>query len=286
MKNHLITYNANNLLSDSQRELIQKGDVLLHDLQNENTATNVLSKIRNYPIGKIQRQIEICATDKNLESVSITTFIEQNWQILYSIVVNLIEQKNASTNEAYFLDKMQQLNLNYLIKNRSLQILYPEKYVDYLKLVQKSTNAFHADLMDFISEQSSCCEAINNYFKALNDNLENEAKIDLINFQKDIHSTTSEIGKFPTNIFLDYEAFTIFEKSVKQAITKDDIGFLFRYYSENCKPPKIVAKETAFRNWYNEDKKYTIELNSPIKTYNQINGKDKKIRMIPVEYQQ
>ena len=81
---------------------------------------------------------------------------------------------------------------------------------------------------------------------------------------------------FPTHIFKDYNAYEFFQKLALQATNQEEIGFYFRQMSEKETPKLILAKETAFRTWFNEESGNKIELKNPIKTLDRIKGVSKK----------
>ena len=71
-------------------------------------------------------------------------------------------------------------------------------------------------------------------------------------------------------------AYDLFQKLASKATNQEEIGFYFRQMSEKETPKLIVAKETAFRTWFNEESGNKIELKNPIKTWDRIKGQPQK----------
>ena len=189
------------------------------------------------------------------------------------------------------------LNVAYFMKNEALQILNPNKYSDYVELVRKGISAFYYDLKAFVDSESEYFKLIEKYFLKIVSKMEalelqcNQqqvsytlltAPIETTAVNNPIETTTVEITSvemtpietthLPTHIFKNVQAFNFFCVLAKGASNQEEIGFYYRQMSEKENPKQIVAKETVFRTWFNEESKQQIELKNPIKTFDRIKG--------------
>lgn len=101
-------------------------------------------------------------------------------------------------------------------------------------------------------------------------------------YQKDPNNTNSKQHKnkkqpteYPKNIFNKAEDYEFFRCLIKHATLKNQISFIYRMMAEIESPPKIVVKDTPFRDWYNKQNEFPIKLNQCTITFNNAKNDDR-----------
>lgn len=238
---------------------------------------DMLFKIKTYPIKSITNQLKKEAEEQGIENTKIKTFVNE----LTSSLVNLVLQYTIEFEE-YVIDQlcekeMNRIGMDFFTDNIALKLINQHKYERYITLLYKGIKAFYYDFKAFANTDSPYFQLIETFFKKLILKIEklvcsNDSEITTITKQKTKNNTTT----FPTHIFKDYSAYELFQKLVSHAKNQEEIGFYFRQMSEKEIPRLIIAKETTFRTWFNEESGNKIELKNPIKTYDRIKGQTQK----------
>lgn len=228
----------------------------------------MMDKIKSYPLKSITNQIKIEALEKGIDEKNITKFIKKVNKSVINIATKFSMDVEEKAIEKIYENELEKINTDYLFHNRSLQILNPNKYKFYRELIKKALLAYRQDFKAFINKENICSKAIEKLFAKLMD------KMEILDQQYNAQITTANQTpfvenksiNFPTHIFKNQEAFQFFTEYANKTTKSEDIGFAFRQMSEKESPQLIVAKETVFRNWFNEDSVHELELNSAIKT--------------------
>lgn len=238
---------------------------------------DMLFKIKTYPIKSITNQLKKEAEEQGIENTKIKTFVNE----LTSSLVNLVLQYTIEFEE-YVIDQlcekeMNRIGMDFFTDNIALKLINQHKYERYITLLYKGIKAFYYDFKAFANTDSPYFQLIETFFKKLILKIEklvysNDSEITTITKQKTKNNTTT----FPTHIFKDYSAYELFQKLVSHAKNQEEIGYYFRQMSEKEIPRLIIAKETTFRTWFNEESGNKIELKNPIKTYDRIKGQTQK----------
>ena len=87
-------------------------------------------------------------------------------------------------------------------------------------------------------------------------------------------SNPDESQNFPTHIFRNKEAYTLFHTMATKMEKHAQLSFLFRYMSEKENPPLIVCRYAVFRNWFNQQD-YLIELETITKRRSDATNNDR-----------
>lgn len=238
---------------------------------------DMLFKIKTYPIKSISNQLKKEAEEQGIENSKIKTFVKE----ISNSIVNLVLEYTIQFEE-YVVDQlcqkeMNRIGMDFFTENIALKLINHQKYERYLALLYKGIKAFYYDFKAFANTDSPYFQLIETFFKKIILKIEelvcksssNNTSIDNQHIKKD---TTN----FPTHIFKDYNAYEFFQKLALKATNQEEIGFYFRQMSEKETPKLIIAKETAFRTWFNEESNHSIELKNPIKTFDRIKGVSKK----------
>ena len=241
--------------------------------------------IMQYPERKIINQMKSYAKNQKVESTTITKLIQRIKTSMLNIVMEHITEHDEKLLNQLMERELEHLKLNYYLKNESLRILTPHKYKNFLQIVHKGIQAFYADFRNYPLLENPYLEIINNHFDRILLKIESLSTKYLIEFEKITHADETPLLSFPNHIFKNYEAFMHYKSSEKKATTPEDIGFLFRHFSEKSYPPQIITTETVFRAWHNNQLNSNIKLKAPIKTYASIGAKEKKILMLPTTTQ-
>lgn len=238
---------------------------------------DMLFKIKTYPIKSITNQLKKEADAQGIENTKIKTFIKE----LSNSIVNLVLEYTIEFEE-YVIDQlcekeMNRIGMDFFTDNIALKLINNQKHERYTTLLYKGIKAFYYDFKAFVNTDSPYFQLIETFFKKLILKIEklvcsNDSEITTITKQKTKKNTTT----FPTHIFKDYSAYELFQKLASHAKNQEEIGFYFRQMSEKETPRLIIAKETTFRTWFNEESGNKIELKNPIKTYDRIKGQTQK----------
>lgn len=238
---------------------------------------DMLFKIKTYPIKSITNQLKKEAEEQGIENTKIKTLVKE---LSYSIV-NLVLEYTIQFEE-YIVDQLcekeiNRIGMDFFTENVALKLINHQKYERYLALLYKGIKAFYYDFKAFANTDSPYFQLIETFFKKIILKIEelvcksssNNTSIDNQHIKKD---TTN----FPAHIFKDYYAYEFFQKLALKATNQEEIGFYFRQMSEKETPKLIIAKETAFRTWFNEESNHILDLKNPIKTFDRIKGVSKK----------
>lgn len=238
---------------------------------------DMLFKIKTYPIKSITNQLKKEAEAQGIENTKIKTFIKE----LSNSIVNLVLEYTIEFEE-YVIDQlcekeMNRIRMDFFTDNIALKLINQHKHERYTTLLYKGIKAFYYDFKAFANTDSPYFQLIETFFKKLILKIEklvcsNDSENTTITKQKTKNNTTT----FPTHIFKDYSAYELFQKLALHAKNQEEIGFYFRQMSEKETPRLIIAKETTFRTWFNEESANKIELKNPIKTYDRIKGQTQK----------
>ena len=238
---------------------------------------DMLFKIKTYPIKSITNQLKKEAEAQGIENTKIKTFIKE----LSNSIVNLVLEYTIEFEE-YVIDQlcekeMNRIGMDFFTDNIALKLINNQKHERYKTLLYKGIKAFYYDFKAFVNTDSPYFQLLETFFKKLILKIEklvdsNDSGNTPITKQK----TRNNTNIFPTHIFKDYDAYDLFQKLASKATNQEEIGFYFRQMSEKETPKLIVAKETAFRTWFNEESGNKIELKNPIKTWDRIKGQPQK----------
>jgi hypothetical protein len=255
-------------------------DFIFDPSQRSDDLTRLVNSVIHYPMEKITSQVKQLSKKQELEYKTIIRLLKNTKSSLLNIVFQYLTTFDELILEELYNREIEKLELNYLLKNQSLQILNPKKYKSFLQMINTGVMAFYFDLKSHTNLESPHFNIINKYFDTLLLKIKTLSQKYLIEFEKGQDTIACNPFLYPSHIFANLEAFQQFKESENKAHTAEDIGFLFRHFSEKSKPVRIVAKETPFRKWYNEQTNDTIKLNTPIKTWDNIKGQHKKGQMI------
>ncbi len=238
---------------------------------------DMLFKIKTYPIKSITNQLKKEAEEQGIENTKIKTFVNE----LSNSIVNLVLEYTIKFEE-YAIDQLcdkeiNRMGLDFYTENIALKFINQQKHERYLTLLYKGIKAFCSDFKVFTNINSPYLELIDAFFNKLILKIERlvcskDSETILIINQK-IKSNTIT---FPTHIFKDYSAYQLFQKAASYTKNQEEIGFYFRQMSEKENPKLIIAKETVFRNWFNQESGHEMELKNPIKTFDRIKGIQQK----------
>lgn len=237
----------------------------------------MLFKIKTYPIKSITNQLKIEAEEQGIENTKIKTFIKE----ITNSVVNLVAEYTIDFEEfiidQFYEREIVRMRTDLLLDNHPLRLINQHKYEGYLMLLCKGIKAFFQDFKLFVNTDSPYFQLIETFFKKLILKIEklvceSSSKANSVENQH----LKKDTANFPTHIFKDYDAYELFQKLASKATNQEEIGFYFRQMSEKETPKLIVAKETAFRTWFNEESGNKIELKNPIKTWDRIKGQPQK----------
>lgn len=276
-------------LSGISHEFEKHTSNTLHHLQNHlfepeqrnQDLKRLIKAVHNYPLDKVNRQIKQVSKKQELDHKTIIRLIKNTKKSLLKIVFKHVATFEELILEQLYGEELETLQLEYTIQNKSFQILNPSKYKSYLELINNSIIAFYTDFSIYGELKNPYFKIIEKFFDTLLLKTESLATKHLLEFEKIQKESTKSLFSFPTHIFANLEAYQYFKESEDKASTAEDIGFLFRVFSEKATTPLIIAKETAFRNWYNAKTSSKIKLNKAIKTFDRIGGKNNKAHMIP-----
>lgn len=230
-----------------------------------------------YPLHSIGEQLRINLEEYKIAPHAILELVFNLKQMLLNIIIQHI----ISYDEIIFNElcerEIVKINVSYFVRNTGLLLLRPEKYLHYLTVVRQGITAFYKDFQCYALLDRKCCTLVDRFF----DFVLNKIEIICVEcrkcFEKVDDNTVQKLEKFPSHIFINYEAFKTFKEINSRATNVEEIGFLFRQMSEKEKPATIIAKETVFRKWYNESNEKCFNLKNPIKTYARIGAKDSKV---------
>lgn len=242
-----------------------------------NDFNEMMFNIQTYSIKNIKKQLHQYAKREQIEAHLANEFINEIANAMKNLVI-----KYVITFDEFVLEKLCEkevinLNMEYFIKNKALQIINPHKYAGYLKLVYIGIKAFYHDFKFFVNSESEYFRYIEKFFLKIISKMEAlETQYDMTEGKYNEEALPLKTESFPTHIFKNKQAFDFFCTLATHAKNQEEIGFYFRQMSEKENPKQIVAKETVFRAWFNEESKQPLELKNPIKTLDRIKGISQK----------
>ena len=243
----------------------------------------VVQEVEEYPIEKISVSLEQMLQNQNIEAYSVKSFLKKFKKALINIMIKHYMSHEQVAFDLIIEQELKILKVDYVINNKALQFLDPQKYKQYISSLNKGFNALYHDMKAFTDFSNPFFAAADKLFQNIIAKLNQAAGID--NPEQEAPRTTiteTESKNYPTHIFRKYEDFQLFNSMMQNSPKADEIGFIFRTMSETENPPAIVVKETAFRKWFNEESGYKMELNNPIKTLSRIkdlSGKQLKYKL-------
>lgn len=228
----------------------------------------MMDKIKNYPLKRINNQIKIEAKEKGVDEKKIRKFLKEVNKAVIKIVFTFSKNFEEETLDKLIEQELQKINTQYYLDNPGLQFLNPDKYKQYKTLIKNAILAYCHDFKAYVKKESSCYKVIEQFFSKLMDKIELlDQQYNQVLSEKSINPSNEKKSiPFPTHIFKNQEAFLMFTEYAEAADKPEDIGFAFRQMSEVEVPQLIMAKETVFRQWFNGKSGHQLELNSPIKT--------------------
>lgn len=231
----------------------------------------VVQEVEEYPIEKVSDSLEQMLRKQEIESHSVKSFLKKFKKALINIMI-----KHYFTHEQVAFDllieqELKILKIDYVINNKALQFLDPQKYKQYISSLNKGFNALYHDMKAFTDFSNPFFAAADKLFQNIIAKLNQAAGIESINDSTSQSQTVKySNNNYPSHIFRRYEDFQLFDTLMQTNPKAEEIGFIFRTMSEEETPKKIVVRETVFRNWFNEESGYKMELKNPIKTLDRI----------------
>ncbi|RAR73699.1 hypothetical protein [Flavobacterium aciduliphilum] len=243
----------------------------------------VVQEVEEYPIEKISVSLEQILQTQNIEAHSVKSFLKKFKKALIKLMIHHYMYHEETAFELLLEHELKTLKVDYLIENKALQILEPHKYNQYINSLNRGFNALYHDMKAYTDFSNPFFEAADKLFQNIMAKLNQAAGID--NPEIEAPKTTiteTESKNYPTHIFRTHRDFQLFDVLMQHNPKADEIGYIFRTMSEIENPSAIVVKETAFRNWFNQESGYKMELNNPIKTLPRIkdlSGKQIKYKL-------
>lgn len=238
-----------------------------------------LKEVEEYPIEKISDALEQMFQKENIEFFSVKSFLKKFKKALTNLMIHHYMNHEEAAFDMLLEHELKTLKVEYLIENKALQYLEPQKYQQYINCLNRGFNALYQDMKSYTDFSHPFFASAEKLFQNIIEKLEQAAGSDnAVLISPIIPKIESQTITYPSFIFRNSEDFQLFDTLVKEHQTADEIGFVYRMMSETENPPTIVVKETAFRNWFNEKSGYAKELNNPIKTLSRIkdqSGKEK-----------
>ena len=238
---------------------------------------DMLFKIKTYPIKSITNQLKKEAEEQGIENSKIKTLVKK----INNSIVNLVLEYTIQFEE-YLIDQLceneiDRMGIDFFTENIALKLINQQKHERYIALLYKGIKAFYYDFKAFANTDSLYFQLIETFFKKIILKIEElVCKSSSENTSIDNQHIKKDTTSFPMHVFKDYNAYEFFQKLALRATNQEEIGFYFRQMSEKENPKLIIAKETAFRTWFNEESGNKIELKNPIKTLDRIKGVSKK----------
>jgi hypothetical protein len=227
-----------------------------------------LKEVEEYPIEKISDALEQMFQKENIESFSIKSFLKKFKKALTNLMIHHYMNHEEAAFDLLLEHELKTLKVEYLIENKALQYLEPQKYQQYINCLNRGFNALYQDIKSYTDFSHPFFASAEKLFQNIIEKLEQAAGTDnAVLISPIIPKIESQTITFPSFIFRNSEDFQLFDALMQSNPSADEIGFLYRMMSETENLPTIVVKETAFRKWFNEKSGYAKELNNPIKPY-------------------
>lgn len=228
----------------------------------------MMDKIKSYPLKSITNQIKKEAKQKGVDDKKIKKFLKEVNRAVINVVITFSKDFEEQAIQKICKNELEKINVDYFLQNPGLQILDTNKYKIYKELIKRAFLAYSQDFKAYINKENTCFKVIEKLFAMLMD------KMEIIDQQyNSIATATTQTpainknkGEYPTHIFKNWNAFQLFTEYANCTTKSEDIGFAFRQMSEKESLQLIVAKETVFRDWFNNNSSHELELKSPIKT--------------------
>lgn len=241
------------------------------------TLSKTLKKIKKYPLKNIKAFLLKEAQEQGVEPKIIKKLIKKMGKAIIRLVVQYMLKLENQVLSSLCQKEFDSQRFEYWINQVGWKCINPEKHSKWLELVRIGMTAFYQDWVTFFKEDETLLRITEPFFDLVEKHINTLIKKEQIN---KITSSKQEIQtkeiSFPTYIFKDNRSYLFFTYLMKEARTQDDVGYAFRMMAEKENPSLIVAKETVFRNWFNEKYENDIILNNPIKTYDRINNQHTK----------
>ena len=238
-----------------------------------------LKEVEEYPIEKISDALEQMFQKENIESFSVKSFLKKFKKALTNLMIHHYMNHEEAAFDMLLENELKALKVNYLIENKALQYLEPHKYQQYINCLNRGFNALHQDMKSYIDFSDPFFASAEKLFQSILGKLDQAASHEnAVIISPFITKTETNTNNYPAYIFRKPEDYLLFNTLMENNPSADEIGFVYRRMSEAENPTTIVVKETAFRNWFNQESKYKMELKSPIKTLSRIkdqSGKEK-----------
>ena len=238
-----------------------------------------LKEVEEYPMEKISDALEQMLQKENIDSFSVKSFLKKFKKALSNLMIHHYMNHQEAAFDLLLENELKKLKVDYLIENKALQYLEPQKYQHYLSCLNKGFHALYQDMKSFTDFSDPFFASAEKLFQNIIEKLEQAAGPDNAIIKSPIvPKMETNTTNYPAHIFRKSEDAQLFDSLMQNNPSADKIGFVYRTMSETENPPTIVVKETAFRNWFNEKSGYAKELNNPIKTLSRIkdqSGKEK-----------
>jgi hypothetical protein len=238
-----------------------------------------LKEVEEYPIEKISDALEQMFQKENIESFSVKSFLKKFKKALTNLMIQHYMNHEEAAFDLLLEHELKTLKVDYLIENKALQYLEPHKYKQYITCLNRGFNALYQDMKSYTDFSHPFFASAEKLFQSIIEKLNQAVGTDneVVN-SPFIPKNETNTNNYPAYIFRKPEDYLLFNTLMENNPSADEIGFVYRRMSEAENPTTIVVKETAFRNWFNQESKYTMELNNPIKTLSRIkdqSGKEK-----------
>jgi hypothetical protein len=245
-----------------------------------------LKEVEEYPIEKISDALEQMFQKENIESFSVKSFLKKFKKALTNLMIHHYMNHEEAAFDLLLEHELKTLKVDYLIENKALQYLEPHKYKQYITCLNRGFNALYQDMKSYTDFSHPFFASAEKLFQNIIAKLEQSAGPDnAVLISPNIPKLETQTIAYPSFIFRNSEDFRLFDALMQNNPSADEIGFVFRTMSEVENPPTIVVKETSFRKWFNQESKYTIELNNPIKTLSNIKNQSGKVKLYTLQKQ-
>jgi hypothetical protein len=250
------------------------------------TFLHVVQEVEDYPIEKISVSLEQMLQTQNIESFSVKSFLKKFKKALVQLMIHHYKNHEEAAFDLLLEHELKTLKVDYLIENKALQYLEPHKYKHYLNCLNRGFNALYQDLKSYTDFSHPFFASAEKLFQNIIAKLALAAGPDTtVLISPIIPKIESQTITYPSFIFRNSEDFQLFDTLMQNNPSAEEIGFVYRKMSEAENPPTIVVKETVFRNWFNQESKYTYELKNPIKTLSRIKNQSGKEKLYILQKQ-
>lgn len=239
--------------------------------------SKLYGSLMEYPLHIIGEQLRLNLEEFKIAPHLVLELVLNLKDMLMSVILHHIISYDQIVFDELCEREIAKINVKYFVTNTSLRVLKPEKYLNYLQIVQQGISAFYQDFQSYAILDSHCYALVNSFFDFVVNKIELACDECKQCFAKSSEFGAQKLKTYPVHIFSNVEAFKMFNEIDSRATKPEEIGFLFRYMSEQEKPAKIISTETVFRKWYNDSDETKFNLKNPIKTYDRIGAKEIKV---------